>query len=97
MTALTAAEVSEGARAFLAAVSVAPEVLELRPDYRVLVMVAEGLEPGSPDEISGELPEPAGRHRQPAHRHYAWYRGLMGITADGRPPGSDAAPLHPFG
>jgi hypothetical protein len=34
---------------------VAPDVLELRPDYRVLVMVAEGLEPGSPDEISDEL------------------------------------------
>ena len=55
MTALTAAEVSESARAFLAAVSVAPEVLELRPDYRVLVMVAEGLKPGPPDKISAEL------------------------------------------
>src|SRR5437016_8892951 len=52
MTPLTEAEVSESARAFLAAVSVAPDVLELRPDYRVLVMVAEGLEPGLPDEIS---------------------------------------------
>lgn len=55
MTALTAAEVSESARAFLAAVSVAPEVRELRPDYRVLMMVAEGLEPGLPDQISDEL------------------------------------------
>ncbi len=55
MTALTTAEVSERACAFLAAVSVAPEVLELRPDYRVLVMVAEGLEPGLPDQISDEL------------------------------------------
>jgi DNA/RNA-binding domain of Phe-tRNA-synthetase-like protein len=55
MTALTAASVSQSARAFLAAVSVAPEVLELRPDYRVLVMVAEGLQPGLPDEISDEL------------------------------------------
>jgi DNA/RNA-binding domain of Phe-tRNA-synthetase-like protein len=55
MTRLTAAEVSESARAFLAAVSVAPDVLELRPDYRVLVMVAEGLEPGLPDEISDGL------------------------------------------
>jgi DNA/RNA-binding domain of Phe-tRNA-synthetase-like protein len=34
---------------------VAPDVLELRPDYRVLVMVAEGLEPGLPDQISDEL------------------------------------------
>jgi len=55
MAALTAAEVSDSARAFLAAVSVAPDVLELRPDYRVLVMVAEGLEPGPPDQISEEL------------------------------------------
>ena len=55
MTALTAAAVRESARAFLTAVSVAPEVLELRPDYRVLVMVAEGLQPGLPDKISGEL------------------------------------------
>jgi DNA/RNA-binding domain of Phe-tRNA-synthetase-like protein len=55
MTLLTAAEVSQSARAFLAAVSVAPDVLELRPDYRVLVMVAEGLEPGLPDQISDEL------------------------------------------
>jgi DNA/RNA-binding domain of Phe-tRNA-synthetase-like protein len=55
MTALTSAEVSERAHAFLAAVSVAPEVLELRPDYRVLAMVAEGLEPGLPDQISDEL------------------------------------------
>jgi DNA/RNA-binding domain of Phe-tRNA-synthetase-like protein len=54
-TALTAAGVSERAGAFLAAVSVAPDVLELRPDYRVLMMVAEGLDPGSPDEISDEL------------------------------------------
>jgi len=55
MTLLTAAEVTDGARAFLAAASVAPELLELRPDYRALVMVAEGLQPGSPDQISDEL------------------------------------------
>lgn len=55
MTLLTAAEVSDRASSFLAAVSVAPEVLELRPDYRVLVMVAEGLEPGMPDQVSEEL------------------------------------------
>jgi DNA/RNA-binding domain of Phe-tRNA-synthetase-like protein len=48
-------KVSEGARAFLAAADVAPEVLELRPDYRVLVMTAEGLEPGPPDRASDEL------------------------------------------
>ena len=55
ITPLTNAEVSERASAFLAAVSVAPDVLELRPDYRVLVMVAEGLQPGLPDEFSAEL------------------------------------------
>jgi DNA/RNA-binding domain of Phe-tRNA-synthetase-like protein len=55
ITLLTAADVTERARAFLAAVSVAPEVLGLRPDYRVLMMVAEGLQPGVPDRISDEL------------------------------------------
>jgi DNA/RNA-binding domain of Phe-tRNA-synthetase-like protein len=55
ITLLTAAEVSEGTRAFLAAVSVAPDVLALRPDYRVLMLVAEGLEPGLPDGLSDEL------------------------------------------
>ena len=33
----------------------APEVFELRPDYCVLVMAAEGLEPGPPDQASDEL------------------------------------------
>jgi hypothetical protein len=47
--------VSERARAFLAAVSVAPQVLGLRPDYHVLMMVAQGLQPGLPDQISEEL------------------------------------------
>lgn len=55
MTALTAAEVSQSARAFLAAVGLGPDVLELRPDYRVLVMVAEGLQPGQSDQGSDEL------------------------------------------
>jgi DNA/RNA-binding domain of Phe-tRNA-synthetase-like protein len=55
MTTLTEARVSDRARAFLAAVSVAPGVLELRPDYRVLVMTAENLEPGPPGQASEEL------------------------------------------
>jgi DNA/RNA-binding domain of Phe-tRNA-synthetase-like protein len=54
ITLLTPAEVSGSARALLAAVAVAPDVLELRPDYRVLVMLAEGLEPGLPGQISDE-------------------------------------------
>ena len=28
-------------------------------------------------------------------QYYAWYRALMGITADGRLPGGGPAPLHP--
>ena len=71
MTALTAAAVSERARAFLAAITVAPDVTELRPDYRVLVMVAEGLEPGLPDEISQDL--------------LARAESRARITLDGRP------------
>jgi DNA/RNA-binding domain of Phe-tRNA-synthetase-like protein len=55
ITAVTQTEVSQHARAFLAAVSVAPEVFELRPDYRLLVMVAEGLQPGAPDQTSEEM------------------------------------------
>jgi DNA/RNA-binding domain of Phe-tRNA-synthetase-like protein len=55
ITLLTAAEASEDAYAFLAAVSVAPDVFELRPDYCVLVMAGEGLEPGPPDQASDEL------------------------------------------
>ena len=55
ITLLTAAEASQSARAFLAAAVVAPEVFELRPDYRVLVMAAERLEPGPPDQVSDEL------------------------------------------
>ena len=55
ITVLTAAEASESARAFLAAAVVAPEVFELRPDYRVLVMAVEGLEPGPPEQVSDEL------------------------------------------
>jgi DNA/RNA-binding domain of Phe-tRNA-synthetase-like protein len=72
MTLLTTAEVSERARAFLEGVGVASEVLELRPDYRVLVMVAEGLMPGSPDETSEELLARAETRAR--------------ITLDGRPP-----------
>jgi hypothetical protein len=29
--------------------------------------------------------------------YYAWYRALMGITADDRPPGGDPAPSHAAG
>jgi len=55
ITVLTAAEVSQRARAFLTAATVAPEVFELRPDYRVLVLAAEDLEPGPSGQVSEEL------------------------------------------
>ena len=55
ITRLSPAEVSESARALLAAASVASDVFALRPDYRVLVMLGEGLEPGPPDQTSDDL------------------------------------------
>lgn len=39
----------------LAAASVAEEVLALRPDYRALLVVVDGLEPGAGDEASERL------------------------------------------
>jgi DNA/RNA-binding domain of Phe-tRNA-synthetase-like protein len=55
ITRLTTAALSEQAHAFLTAVTVAREVLDLRPDYCLLMIVAEGLQPGPPDEISDGL------------------------------------------
>jgi DNA/RNA-binding domain of Phe-tRNA-synthetase-like protein len=43
------------AQGFLAGVRVAAEVLELRPDYQVLVMTAEGLQPGPSDQLSEDI------------------------------------------
>jgi DNA/RNA-binding domain of Phe-tRNA-synthetase-like protein len=40
---------------FLAGARVEAAVFELRPDYRVLLVAAEGLEPGPPDQASEEL------------------------------------------
>jgi DNA/RNA-binding domain of Phe-tRNA-synthetase-like protein len=61
----TTAELSDRARAFLAGASVAPEVTELRPDYRVLLLAAEGLQPGPPDQVSAEiLAQAEGRARK---------------------------------
>ncbi|MFI9202413.1 B3/4 domain-containing protein [Streptomyces sp. NPDC053048] len=42
-------------KAWLDTVTVAPAVRELRPDYRALVVVAEGLLPGPSDEASERL------------------------------------------
>jgi DNA/RNA-binding domain of Phe-tRNA-synthetase-like protein len=47
---------------FLAAVRVADEVRELRPDYRALLVVAEGLRPGPSDDWSESLLADAEAH-----------------------------------
>jgi DNA/RNA-binding domain of Phe-tRNA-synthetase-like protein len=51
-----------GAHDFLAAVRVADPVRELRPDYRALLVVAEGLLPGPSDEWSESLLADAEEH-----------------------------------
>jgi DNA/RNA-binding domain of Phe-tRNA-synthetase-like protein len=57
ITLLTAADVSERGRAFLGAVTVAPEVLDLRPDYSVLMMA----ESRARKTLDGRAPEDAPR------------------------------------
>ena len=47
---------------FLAAVRVAPKVRELRPDYRALLVVADGLRPGPSDDWSQSLLADAEAH-----------------------------------
>ena len=47
---------------FLAAVRVAPQVRELRPDYRALLVVADGLRPGPSDDWSQSLLADAEAH-----------------------------------
>ncbi|MBB4887183.1 B3/B4 domain-containing protein [Streptomyces netropsis] len=42
-------------KTWLDTVAIDPEVRELRPDYRALVIVAEGLRPGPSDDFSEEL------------------------------------------
>ncbi|MFI1968685.1 hypothetical protein BLA24_11635 [Streptomyces cinnamoneus] len=42
-------------KAWLDTVTIDPAVRDLRPDYRALVVVAEGLRPGPSDEASGRL------------------------------------------
>ena len=51
-----------GAHDFLTAVRVADPVRELRPDYRALLVVAEGLRPGPSDEWSESLLADAEAH-----------------------------------
>ena len=41
--------------AFLAEATVSAEVAELRPDYRAMLVVAQGLTPGASDEVSDDL------------------------------------------
>lgn len=51
-----------GAHEFLAACAVAPEVLELRPDYRALLLIAEGIAADAPSALSDELVSAAEAH-----------------------------------
>lgn len=46
---------SHGAEAFLAGADVDPAVFELRPDYRAMLLVVEGLTPGASDDLSESL------------------------------------------
>jgi len=55
MTQETKVQVSQDARRWLDLVSVEETVLELRPDYTALVIVAEGLRPGPGDEATDAL------------------------------------------
>jgi DNA/RNA-binding domain of Phe-tRNA-synthetase-like protein len=47
---------------FLAAASVGPEVFALRPDYRVVLIAVDGIEPGSVDEAGESLLVAAEEH-----------------------------------
>ena len=51
----TRGELTPPALDFLRTVRIEPEVTALRPDYRALVLVAEGLRPGEPDGWSEAL------------------------------------------
>jgi DNA/RNA-binding domain of Phe-tRNA-synthetase-like protein len=70
-------------REFLAAVRVADEVRELRPDYRALLVVAEGLRPGPPDGWSESLLADAeARPASPADPHVlAWAEAFRAFGA----------------
>ncbi|WP_236755872.1 hypothetical protein [Actinomyces radicidentis] len=49
------ARVSAGAAAFLADCAVDPAVLELRPDYRAMLVVVEGIDAGAPSSVADGL------------------------------------------
>jgi DNA/RNA-binding domain of Phe-tRNA-synthetase-like protein len=70
-------------RDFLAAVRVADEVRELRPDYRALLVVAEGLLPGPSDAWSESLLADAEAHpASPADPHVlAWAEAFRAFGA----------------
>lgn len=53
---------ANGSQDFLAACDIAPEVLDLRPDYRVLLLVAQGLRPDAPTSTGEELLQTAEAH-----------------------------------
>lgn len=55
MTETSTAGVSAEAAAFLAGCAVDPAVLELRPDYRALLVVVEGIDAGAPSSVADGL------------------------------------------
>jgi DNA/RNA-binding domain of Phe-tRNA-synthetase-like protein len=68
---------------WLAAASIDPAVTALRPDYRALLLVAEGLRPGPSDEWSDGLLAAAERHAPPVdHPHaQAWAEAFRAFGA----------------
>lgn len=46
---------ADGLEAYLAGAEVAPEVWDLRPDYRAMLVAVDGIEPGASDEASEAL------------------------------------------
>ena len=68
---------------FLAAVQVAAEVRELRPDYRALLVVAEGLRPGPSDDWSESLLADAEAHPVPLDDPHvlAWAEAFRAFRA----------------
>ncbi|MGW7513992.1 B3/B4 domain-containing protein [Streptomyces sp. NPDC054796] len=69
---------------WLAAASISPEVAELRPDYRALLITVEGLRPGPGDESSERLLAAAeeGAADPESHPHIAaWHEAFRSFGA----------------
>ncbi|CRG89660.1 hypothetical protein PISL3812_06699 [Talaromyces islandicus] len=53
---------TQAAQKLLQAARVAPEIFDLRPDYRALLMIVEGIPPGPSDDFSEALLQEAENH-----------------------------------